>query len=90
MPGLSGPQGTLGKSFLSPAVSASQHFTKVCCPCCSPPWRERRGQGWEMERFGRSSALDGASLIAQLVENPPAMQETLARFLGQEDLMEKG
>ena len=26
-----------------------------------------------------------ASLIAQLVENPPAMQETLIRFLGQED-----
>ena len=43
-----------------------------------------------MERFGRSSAWDGASLIAQLVENPPAMQETLAQFLGQEDLMEKG
>ena len=31
-----------------------------------------------------------ASLIAQLVRNPPAMQETLVRFLGQEDLLEKG
>ena len=31
-----------------------------------------------------------ASLIAQLVKNPPAMQETLLRFLGQEDLQEKG
>ena len=30
------------------------------------------------------------SLIAQLVENPPAMQETLVRFLGQKDLLEKG
>ena len=29
------------------------------------------------------------SLIAQLVENPPAMQETLVRFLGQEDSLEK-
>ena len=27
-----------------------------------------------------------ASLIAQLVKNPPAIQETLVRFLGQEDL----
>ena len=27
----------------------------------------------------------GASLIAQLVKNPPAMQETPVRFLGQED-----
>ena len=31
-----------------------------------------------------------ASLIAQLVKNPQAMQETLVRFLGQEDLLEKG
>jgi len=32
----------------------------------------------------------GASLIAQLVKNPPAMQETPVQFLGQEDLLEKG
>ena len=32
----------------------------------------------------------GASLIAQLVKNPPAMQETRVRFLGQEDPLEKG
>ena len=31
-----------------------------------------------------------ASLIAQLVKNPPAMQEILVRFLGGEDLLEKG
>ena len=30
------------------------------------------------------------SLIAQLVKNPPAMQETPVRFLGPEDLLEKG
>ena len=30
------------------------------------------------------------SLIAQLVKNPPAMQETPVRFLGWEDLLEKG
>ena len=29
-------------------------------------------------------------LVAQLVKNPPAMQETLVRFLGREDLLEKG
>ena len=32
----------------------------------------------------------GASLVAQLVKNLPAMQETLVRFLGREDLLEKG
>ena len=31
-----------------------------------------------------------ASLIAQLVKNLPAMQETPVRFLGQEDPLEKG
>ena len=32
----------------------------------------------------------GASLIAQLIKNLPAMQETLVRSLGWEDLLEKG
>ena len=31
-----------------------------------------------------------AYLIAQLVKNPPAMQETQIWFLGQEDELEKG
>ena len=31
-----------------------------------------------------------ASLIAQLVKNLPAMQETLVQFLGREDPLEKG
>ena len=31
-----------------------------------------------------------ASLIASLVKNLPAMQETLLRFLGQEDPLKKG
>ena len=31
-----------------------------------------------------------ASLVAQLVKNPPAMQETLAPFPGWEDPLEKG
>ena len=32
----------------------------------------------------------GASLIAQLIKNLPAMQETVVRFLGREDPLEKG
>ena len=31
-----------------------------------------------------------ASLIAELVKNPPAMQETLVQFLGWEDPLKKG
>ena len=32
----------------------------------------------------------GASLVAKLVNNPPAMQETPIQFLCQEDPLEKG
>ena len=31
-----------------------------------------------------------ASLVARLVQNPPAMQETLVRFLSWEDPLQKG
>ena len=31
-----------------------------------------------------------SSLVAQLVKNPPAMQETRVQFLGQENPLEKG
>ena len=31
-----------------------------------------------------------AFLVAQLVKNPPAMQETPVQFLGREDPLEKG
>ena len=30
------------------------------------------------------------SLVAQLVKNPPEMQDTPVQFLGREDLLEKG
>ena len=37
-----------------------------------------------------NSMSSSVSLVAQLVKNPPAMQETPVRFLGREDLLEKG
>ena len=40
--------------------------------------------------FVRALWVIGVSLIAQLVKNPPAMQETLVQFLGREDRLEKG
>ena len=33
--------------------------------------------------------MTGASLVVQLVKNPPAMQETPIQFLGWEDPLEK-
>ena len=38
--------------------------------------------------FGGFPAEHRASLVAQLVKNPPAMQEILVRFLGLEDPLE--
>ena len=38
----------------------------------------------------RCLVLGWTSLIAQLVKNPPAMQETPVQFLGWEDPLEKG
>ena len=43
-----------------------------------------------MEFLGGRYGSLGAFQMAKLVKNPPAMQETLVRFLGCEDLLEKG
>ena len=43
-----------------------------------------------MECIGYPPQYSWASLVAQLVKNPPAMQETWVRSLGWEDPLEKG
>ena len=47
--------------------------------------------GWEdaLEK-GKATHSSGASLVAQLVKSPPAMQETQLGLLGQENPLEKG
>ena len=42
------------------------------------------------EGIGYSLQYSSASLVAHMVKNPSAMQETLVQFLGREDLLEKG
>ena len=42
------------------------------------------------EGIGYSLQCSWASLVAQLVKNPPAMQETWVQSLGWEDPLEKG
>ena len=44
--------------------------------------------GWE-DPLEEGMATHWASLVAQMVKNLPAMQETLVRFLSWEDLLEK-
>ena len=43
-----------------------------------------------MSRNAQCYKLQWASLVAQLVKNPPAMQETLVQLLSREDHLEKG
>ena len=40
--------------------------------------------------FCISVYIERASLIAQLIKNPPAMQKTLVQFLGWDNSLEKG
>ena len=42
------------------------------------------------EGIGYPLRYSSASLVAQMIKNPPAMQETWVRSLGQEDPLEKG
>ena len=44
----------------------------------------------QLERVKESDTTDWASLIAQMVKNPPAVQETPVQFLCREDPLEKG
>ena len=47
----------------------------------------RVGHDWS--GLAVAATLTGASLVAQSVKNPPAMQEMWVRFLGWEDPLEK-
>ena len=44
----------------------------------------------EQQSFKVRKIVNRASLLAQMVKNLPAMQETKVQSLGQEDLLEKG
>ena len=48
--------------------------------------------GWEdpLEKGKLLTPVFGASVVSQLVKNPPAMWETWVQSLGWEDLLEKG
>ena len=60
------------------SISSCFSVPKSCPALCDP-----------MDCISSAWCLTWASLIAQLVKNPPAMQETPLRFLGGEDPLEK-
>ena len=55
------------------------------------PWTEEPGglQSIASQTVRWTEPLTLTSLVAQLVKNPPTMQETPVRFLGREDSLEK-
>ena len=71
-----------------------------CSGSTDKGWLTVWGFSGELGKFSPNSVIEWgfegwvkvcwASLIAQLVKNPPAMQETPGRLLGQEDPLEKG
>ena len=72
------------------------HPTPVLLPGKSHGWRSLLGcNPWGHKESDMTEQLTHngeprASLIPQLVKNLPAMPETLVRFLGWEDPLEKG
>ena len=63
--------------------------------CAGRSQKTSRGGGGSRRLAGQSPVGEGllawwASLAAQLLKNPSAMQETSVGFLGQEDPLEKG
>ena len=59
------------------------------CNGGNPSWIPGSGRS-AGEGIGYPLQCSWASLVAQLVKNLPAMQETPVGFLGQEDPLEKG
>ena len=56
-----------------------------------PELRESHSDFWHQEMlYGASMEEYCSSLVAQMVKNLPAMQETQVQFLDQEEPLEKG
>ena len=69
-----------------PSSSVDKEFTcNEGGPGLTPGLERSTGEG-----IGYPLQYSWASLVAQLVKNPPAVQETPVRFLGQEEPLEKG
>ena len=50
--------------------------------------KEYKKKGFNLDLV--NSSKNGASLVSQLVKNPPVMQDTQVRSLGGEDPLERG
>ena len=78
--------------FKTDSVSLTHVFlmaSLIACNAGDPSSSPGSGRS-DGEEIGYPFQYLGASLVAQLVKNPPAMQETWVQSLGWEDPLEKG
>ena len=75
--------------FILPGFPDSSVGKESACntgdPCSIPEWGRSTGEG-----IGYPLQYSWASLVAQLVKNPPAMWEIWVQSLGWEDTLKKG
>ena len=87
-----------GNPLMDTFTSRMSALGSECCGCfwaCSILWSPTIRSSSQATALLRTSLLFGstqpwASLVAQLVKIPPAMQETWVQSLGREDPLEKG
>ena len=77
-------------SIFQTAVLSSIKWGFVIIPAKVEPKRVFVGDPYSLPLFFSRFLYEGASLIAQLVKNPPTVQETPVWFLGLEEPLEKG
>ena len=75
-------------AFGLPGFPDSSVGKESACNAGDPSLIPGSGRSLE-ERIGCPLHYPRASLVAQLVKNPPAMRETWVQFLGWEDPLEK-
>ena len=78
--------GTIAVSNEDPGSSAGKEFT---CNAGGPGLIPGPGSS-PREGIGYTLQYSWASLVAQIVKNPPTMLETWVRYLGWEDPLEEG
>ena len=89
-----------GKADVKTMTAQGDKLWTSCSGSTDKGWLTVWGFSGELGKFSPNSVIEWgfegwvkvcwASLIAQLVKNPPAMQETPGKLLGQEDPLEKG
>ena len=82
--------------FLPPSYTLiATPFPRLDTPPPEVPLLSLQGLGRAVRKvtmsgFHSIKSMPWASLVAQLIKNPPAMQETWVQSLGSEDPLEKG